>query len=267
MSVCNPSKYEDDDDIAVYSKAFYMQYAQGDQVFAEFLKAQDEDKAERNRKRLTFSIAGKVHTWDSVDLPEDMWREVVYRDWPMNKKIKPNPVDVVLAPEDEDDEFEQVGPQGQGRHEQQEQQGQQEQQEQQPVVPEQTEEERIADVVAAAFLAGEESSKEQVEKEREADQRAEMRRKCCQSAQARRWGYNNWSEVETVGSKRRMRTPDGTGVPPLLELAELALQKAFEMRGQYLQLPEEMRRMGYMITPVAMNGELCRIIRSRPAIE
>jgi hypothetical protein len=135
------------------------------------------------------------------------------------------------------------------------------------VVPEQTEEERIADVIAAAFVAGEESNKEQAETQREADQRAEMRRKCCQSAQARRWGYHNWSEIETVGSKRRMRTPDGTGVPPLLELAELALQKAFEMRGQDLQLPEEMRRMGYMITPVAMNGELCRIIRSGPAIE
>lgn len=247
------TQYEDDD-IAVYSKAFYMQYAQGDPVFAEFLQLQDEEKAERNRKLLTFVVAGETPSWNSVKLPENMWRSVVYRDWPQNKRLKGIDSALVVKPENEDDEdgeFEQGPPPT----------------EQHLSVPEKTEEERTAEVLAQAELAAEQSSKEQDERQREIDQRAEMRRKCCQSAQARCWGYKNWSEVESVQGRKRMRTSDGTGVPSLRELAEIALQKAFEMRGEDLQLPEEMRRLGYMITPVAMNDELCRIIRSRPAIE
>lgn len=57
------------------------------------------------------------------------------------------------------------------------------------------------------------------------------------------------------------------GVRSLSELAEMALQKAFELQCEDIRLHEALRPLSHLLTPVVMNGELCRIFRSRPAVE
>ena len=55
--------------------------------------------------------------------------------------------------------------------------------------------------------------------------------------------------------------------PSLSELCELALQEAYERRGMALQMHPDALSHGHLVTPVVMNGELCRVKRLRPAIE
>lgn len=55
-------------------------------------------------------------------------------------------------------------------------------------------------------------------------------------------------------------------VPSLCHLAELALQDAFVKRCESIALDTRLHHLVEFITPVNMNGELCRIFKRVPAV-
>ena len=67
--------------------------------------------------------------------------------------------------------------------------------------------------------------------------------------------------------RKRKRDEHESSVPPLATLAEAALQRAYELRCESLQLEPSLRKFARIIAPVVMNGELCRLVKGRPAIE
>jgi hypothetical protein len=216
-----------EEDVTVYSWGYYIHYSQGDDEFAEFLQSQDKEKAERNRKILRWTDC--EGNYHSVNLPEREWRSVVHKDFP----------DPPLP--------EKVEPQATETGEQQAAEQQ---------VAEEPASNEPADTEPTAQDA------EELERQRAAE-RAKMREKCMMAAETRRWDIRGWS------CKKR-RAEDGREVcivPSLSELAEKALQKAYELAGEDIQLHPYFLKMQRFPTPVDHNGELCRIFRARPAVE
>ena len=220
-----------DDDISVYSHNYYLHYAQGDETFAEFLHEDAMAKSERNRKILQWKDSdGNSHV---EHLPEPLWRKVIHADWP-TYETRP-----VLPPT--------------------------------PPPKREYEDEDEKEDVEPKLTAAEEEALMAEKHEREAEQRAEMRRQCMLAAETRRWDIRGWTmpqkrKREDDKEEEEKKRSKG-GVPSLSELAEMALQHAFELRGEDIQLHEALRPVSHLLTPVVMNGELCRIFRSRPAVE
>lgn len=229
-------KMDEDEDIVVYSKGYYLHYAQGDQVFADFLYNQDVEKAEKNRRIFKWTdVDGVSH---SVRLPEDQWRSTLYRSFPVIKTFekkrdqsdKPdvddNPVGVDAQPDTNTD----------------------------PEVQDDTSKE--------VDPAEKERELEELEKQR-SEERAQMRKKCMMAAETRRWDIRGWSQ-----KKRKLDNGKTVSVvPSLSELAEKALQLAFELSGEDLKMHPLFLKMRIVPTPVEHNGELCRVFRHRPAVE
>ena len=216
------------DCVEVYSKQYYLNYTNGDDVFASYLENLDKEKAERNRKKLTWKDeSGSYH---SEELPETMWRQVEYLDW---KRTKARASDDVTA-----DEYALIA-----------------QRDEQAAVEEA--EAAIEAEREAARLAQDQEARTQSE----AEQRDTMRKKCMLSAEKRRWG---WGEEDWTPKRQKSETGP---VPKLRELAELALQAAFEKRGDDLQLEHGIRDNVAMMTPAEQNLEPCRIFESVPAVE
>ena len=216
------------DCVEVYSKAYYLNYTNGDDVFASYLENLDKEKAERNRKRLIWKDdSGEYH---SEDLPECMWRQVEYLDW---KKTKTQSNDDVTTEE--------------------------------LAVITKRDEEAAAEAEKAEAAAAEEAARlaeeEETRIDREADQRDAMRKRCMFSAEKRRWG---WGNEQWTSKRQKNETAD---VPQLRELAEIALQAAFEKRGEDLQIQQEARDNPSIMTPAEQNSEPCRIFSSVPAVE
>ena len=214
--------------VEVYSKQYYLNYTNGDDVFASYLENLDKEKADRNRKRLAWKDeSGSYH---SEDLPETMWRQVEYLDW---KKTKTRSKDDVTA-------------------------------EEYAVIAKRDEEAAIEAAEAAVDAEKEATRLAEEEATRirnEAEQRDAMRKKCMFSAEKRRWG---WGEEDWTSKRQKRETGP---VPKLRELAELALQAAFEKRGDDLQLEHGIRDNVSMMTPAEQNSEPCRIFESVPAVE
>eukprot|EP00966_Prymnesium_polylepis_P185613 4302569-Prymnesium_polylepis.2 len=83
------------------------------------------------------------------------------------------------------------------------------------------------------------------------------------AAETRRWDIRGWSR-----KKRKVDSgKEVSVVPSLSELAEIALQKAYEMVGEDLQMHSFFLAMRRFPTPMDHNGELCRVFRSKPAVE
>ena len=216
------------DCVEVYSKAYYLNYTNGDDVFASYLENLDKEKAERNRKRLIWKDdSGEYH---SEDLPECMWRQVEYLDW---KKTKTQSNDDVTTEE--------------------------------LAVITKRDEEAAAEAEKAEAAAAEEAARlaeeEETRIDREADQRDAMRKRCMFSAEKRRWG---WGNEQWTSKRQKNETAD---VPQLRELAEIALQAAFEKRGEDLQIQQEARDNPSIMTPAEQNSEPCMIFSSVPAVE
>ena len=95
----------------------------------------------------------------------------------------------------------------------------------------------------------------------EAEQRDATRRKCMFSSEKRRWGSG---DDEWTCKRQKSETRP---VPKLCELAELALQSAFEKRCEDLQLEESIRGNMCITAPIQQNCELCRIFQGVPAVE
>ena len=55
-------------------------------------------------------------------------------------------------------------------------------------------------------------------------------------------------------------------VPSLIDMAEAALQRAYELRCESIRLEPDLMKFAHLITPVMMNNELCRVSK-RPAVE
>lgn len=80
------------DDVTVYSRAYYLQYARGDDEFADYLRSLAEEKAERNRKLLKWKD-GQGREFQE-ELPEDMWEAIRYTSHPeiqTEVELKPKP--------------------------------------------------------------------------------------------------------------------------------------------------------------------------------
>ena len=80
------------DDISVYSRAYYLQYAGGDAEFADYLRSLAEERAERNRKLLKWKD-GQGREFQE-ELPEDMWETIRYTSHPeiqTEVELKPEP--------------------------------------------------------------------------------------------------------------------------------------------------------------------------------
>ena len=216
------------DCVEVHSKAYYLNYTNGDDVFASYLENLDKEKAERNRKRLIWKDdSGECH---SEDLPEGMWRQVEYLDW---KKTKTQSNDDVTTEE--------------------------------IAVITKRDEEAAAEAEKAEAAAAEEAARLAEEEEtsihREADQPDAMRKRCMFSAEKRRWG---WGNEQWTSKRQQNETAD---VPQLRELAEIALQAAFEKRGEDLQIEQEARDNPSIMTPAEQNSEPCRIFLRVPAVD
>jgi hypothetical protein len=81
------------------------------------------------------------------------------------------------------------------------------------------------------------------------------------SAEKRRWG---WGNEQWTSKRQQNETAD---VPQLRELAEIALQAAFEKRGEDLQIEQEARDNPSIMTPAEQNSEPCRIFSRVPAVD
>jgi len=100
------------------------------------------------------------------------------------------------------------------------------------------------------------------------NERSKVRRKCAFAEDFRRVSGCNWEYASRMPEKRHRTASSSTvhGVPSLIELSEIALQKAFELRCETLQdeFPCELKPFAHLITPVCMNGVMCNV-RNRHA--
>lgn len=96
-------------------------------------------------------------------------------------------------------------------------------------------------------------------------ERGKRRLLCAAAAEDRRW--RRTYDPRAGATAKTSDGYSGVPVPPLLELAEASLGRAFRERCEYLLPQPDYCALSYVPSPVDHNNEPCRIFKNCPAVE